>query len=130
MHCKMCHDLLNAMKGKTSVARRVAQSRRERKKGANMEIIELIPVGAQNAVSRKTLCYITGQNDRTVRKMIAAARREHCICNSQDGAGYYIPETVQEAKEYLLQETHRLKSIGWSLKGARDFIRRGGAVDG
>lgn len=89
-----------------------------------MNIIDYIPKGSKNAVTRQRLADLTGLKDREIRKEIARARREHCICNSQNGAGYYIPESVGEAKRYVEQETHRLKSIGWSMKGAREYIRR------
>ena len=33
----------------------------------------------------------TGLPDRTVRELIAQARRNHPIINFQDGTGYYLP---------------------------------------
>ena len=66
---------------------------------------------------------ITGMSDRKVRKAISQARRETCICNSQDGKGYYIPDCVKDARSFLKQESHRAKSIFWSLKGTRTFIK-------
>lgn len=87
-------------------------------------IMNLIPVGHENAVTRQQLCISTGMNDRRIRKAIAEARRENIIMNMQDGNGYYIPNMEDdvdkaELKKFVKQEEHRLKSIGWSLKAAR-----------
>lgn len=91
-------------------------------------IIDKIPVGHENAVTRKQLCISTGMNDRRIRKAIAEARRETIILNMQDGNGYYIPDMEDdvdkaELKRFVKQEEHRLKSIGWSLKAARRMDR-------
>ena len=69
-----------------------------------------IPVGAENAVTRKELCRVVGVGDRTLRSMIADARRRVCICNSQDGAGYYLPSSVNQAKAFYAQERKRATS--------------------
>lgn len=89
-----------------------------------MNIVDYIPVGHQNAVTRKKLCILTGLSDRKVRDLIADARRETPIINQQDSKGYYIPDTgniidMCALRRYVKQEEHRLKSIGWSLKAAR-----------
>lgn len=33
-----------------------------------MDIVDYIPIGSQNAISRQSLCIITGMSDRKVRK--------------------------------------------------------------
>lgn len=88
-----------------------------------MNIVDYIPVGSKNAISRQNLCTITGMSDRVVREAISQARRTTCICNAQDGKGYYIPDSMKDAKRFLDQESARARSIFWSLKGARDFIK-------
>lgn len=95
-----------------------------------MEIVDYIPIGSKNAISRKSLCMITGMSDRKVRKAISQARRETCICNSQDGNGYYIPDCVKDARRFLQQESHRARSIFWSLKGTRNFIKNMEVAEG
>ena len=89
-----------------------------------MNIVDYIPVGSKNAISRQNLCIATGMNDRAVREAISKARRTTCICNAQDGKGYYIPDDLKDARDFLKQESSRAKSIFWSLKGARDFIKK------
>ena len=93
-----------------------------------MNIINYIPVGKKNAVTRTELCMMTGQSDRIIRRQIHEARREHVIINLQDSQGYYRPDMSQESeiaeiRRFLVQEEKRLRSIGWSLKSARMALR-------
>lgn len=82
-------------------------------------IVDFIPIGHENAISRKELCKLTGLTDRNVREHIAKAREVTCICNMSDGAGYYIPREVQEVEIFIRQESARARSIFRSLRGAR-----------
>lgn len=91
-------------------------------------ITEYIPIGRDNAISREMLCALTGMTDRAVRDAIADARRTEPILNMQDGAGYYRPDLtdpieVIETEHFVNQETSRIRSIGWSLKGAREALK-------
>ena len=93
-----------------------------------MNIIDYIPIGRNNAVSRDTLSVVTSLDDRTIRNMIHEARREAPILNMQDGKGYFLPDlndSVEVAllETYVNQENARLKSIGWSLMGARRALK-------
>lgn len=94
-----------------------------------MNIIDYIPVGAQNAVSRHHLSNLTGMTDRDVREAIAKAREHYCICNMQDGKGYYIPESIEEATKYYKQEMSRYINIDRSLAGTRAFLKNGGQTN-
>lgn len=94
----------------------------------NDMITEYIPTGRHNAVTRKTLCKLTGLSDRQVRDNIAQARRNTPIINLQDGDGYFIPDPSDKGdmellQRYVRQEEARLKSIGWSLKAARKMLK-------
>lgn len=96
-----------------------------------MHIIDYIPIGRSNAVTRAQLSAVTGLPDRTIRDMIHQARRDHAILNLQDGSGYFRPDMEDETEKtlcgvYVSQEESRLKSIGWSLKGARKEMRKAG----
>ena len=88
-----------------------------------MNITNYIPKGKENAITRKELCEITGLSDRLVRKRISQARREMVIINLQNGKGYYQPTEAAEIEQFVRQETARLKSIGWSLKAARNALK-------
>lgn len=92
-----------------------------------MDIVSLIPIGYENAITRSELCTLTGLPDRKVRDMIFQARRETPIINLQDGKGYFIPSENDRAhvEKFVKQETARLKSVGWALKSARGFLKNG-----
>ena len=88
-------------------------------------IIDFIPHGKENAISRTSLVINTGLSDRKVRDLIALERRNHVILNAQDGKGYYrpLPEEKADVERFVTQETHRAKSIFWSLRAAKRAIK-------
>ena len=88
-----------------------------------MNIIDYIPKGKANAISRKNLCNLTRLSDREVRERIANERR-YTVILSCDLGGYYLPtkEDTEEVKQYLNRESKRARSIFYSLKSARDWI--------
>ena len=90
-----------------------------------MDIVDYIPFGRENAVTRAQLRSRTGIDDRTIRDMIADARRDTVILNMQDDKGYFrpLPEERHLVEAYAKQETARLKSIGWSLKATRQMLK-------
>lgn len=90
-----------------------------------MDIVDYIPFGSKNAVTRAQLRIMTGLNDRKIREQIAQARRDTVILNMQDGKGYFrpLPEELNLVEAYANQETARLKSIGWSLRAARTMLK-------
>lgn len=97
-----------------------------------MQILEYIPVGREKAITREELVKRTGLDDRQVRELIQRARRDGAILNLQDGRGYFRPDCSKQEEVHLLerfvrQEEHRLKSIGWALRGARRILK--GAID-
>lgn len=96
-----------------------------------MNIVEYIPKGHENAISRKSLCVKTGLKDRVVRNLIEEARRETIIISNTDGSGYWIyPENPNEEEKILLeryvkQQESRAKSIFYALYPARMMIKEG-----
>lgn len=94
-----------------------------------MNIIEHIPAGFENAISRKDLCRRTNLSDREVRKLIEDARRETIIISNNDGSGYWIfpdnPTTKEQnlLKKYVKQQESRAKSIFYALYPARQAMK-------
>ena len=94
-----------------------------------MEIINYIPEGYENAISRKDLCIITGMKDRDMRAAIEAARRKTIIISSCDGSGYWLfPDNptaheMQMLRKYVQQQERRAKSIFYALKPARKKMK-------
>ena len=98
-----------------------------------MNIVEYIPEGYENAISRKMLCAITGLNDRVVRNLIEEARRDTIIISNNDGSGYWrFPDKPTEKEKQLLnryvkQQESRAKSIFYALYPARQAMKGSGS---
>lgn len=88
-----------------------------------MNIVNYIPIGQENAITREALSIRTGLTDRAIRELIAQARRDTAIINNQDGKGYYRPSGQEEIERYIKQESARAKSIFWCLRGAKKALK-------
>jgi hypothetical protein len=90
-------------------------------------IIDLIPYGHENAISRERLCAIMGKPDREIRKLIEAARNSGAIIiNKQDGRGYYQTIDLAEIEKQYRQDTARAMSILARRKTARKILKAHG----
>ena len=90
-----------------------------------MNIVDYIPQGRENAVTRAELCKRIGLPDRTVRELISQARRETCILNAQDGNGYFRLETkIYQQLEVVKQETARAKVYILESQKAQEFFKK------
>lgn len=87
-----------------------------------MELIDLIPAGHENAVSRKELVRISGLPDRKVRKLIEGYTREGSIViNLEDGYFRYCDDSdVPYLESYYRREMAR----GWSIINKCRAIRK------
>ena len=92
-------------------------------------IIDLVPEGSENAISREALldkCELFGLafNDRQMRKLIEDARKESVILNLSDGRGYFKPgkNDRDKLKHYIEQEHDRSISILRNLKMANNML--------
>ena len=98
---------------------------------SRMQIINYIPQGSANAISRKDLVEKTGFTDRKIRDLIEEARRETIIISNNDGSGYWLyPDNPTEREEELLaryvkQQESRAKSIFYALRPARQKMKEG-----
>lgn len=94
-----------------------------------MKLLDYIPYGRENAITRSNLCKVSELDDRVVRERIGQLRRDNVILNLQDGSGYFrplLPDESELVERFVKQETKRLKSIGWSLKAARRAVKNSG----
>lgn len=92
-----------------------------------MQITDYIPFGHDKAVTRRTLCRMTGMQDRAVRQMIENAQRNGAvILNLQDGAGYFQSDDVEEMHLYYRQEKSRALSTLAKQKGIRRRLKDAG----
>lgn len=92
-----------------------------------MTIIDYIPTGRENAISRRMLCQLTGLPDRMMRKAIERARQQYVILNSQDGSGYFQPSAEEKplVERWIRQERRRSQKIGNSTLGAEKWLTGG-----
>lgn len=106
-----------------------------------INIIDLIPVGKENAIKREQLtrlCFQYGliadvkDKDRAMRDLIGEARMEHPIINMSRGDGYYQPRTdskeeMSELNAFIQQEERRginsIRRVGVAKATYEDFIR-------
>ena len=86
-----------------------------------MKVIDYISTGYKNSITRKKLCSLTGLSDRDMRHQIEKLKVDYPICNYQDGKGYFIAETPEEAERMLKQEGARIKAISNSCRGLRKY---------
>lgn len=92
----------------------------------SVKIVDYIPFGKENAISRQQLERVTGLSDRDVREAISLARRNTVILNLSNGKGYFQPIQGEEddlVVKYFKQEDSRLKRIGWSLLATRRRVK-------
>ena len=94
-------------------------------------IADLIPVGRENAIGRKTLVALCVANrlvaddvidkDRTMRQLIQKARIDYVILNLSNGDGYYraSKDDVQDLQRYIRLEEKRAKAAFRNLKKAK-----------
>ena len=83
---------------------------------------EYLPVGKENAISAERLRARIGvKNDREVRQCVGAARLSgQLICSGN--AGYYIPATREEVREYVNRIEAQARSMFAILKTARAVL--------
>lgn len=89
-------------------------------------LLNYIPNGKQNAVSRFELRMKSGMTDRKMRKTIAEAISSGYPIINLDG-GYYRPETIEEELAYFKRERARALSNLKKLSNMRLRLIQAGA---
>ena len=97
----------------------------------SLNILDYIPTGRVNAITRHALAIRTGISDRQVRDLIHYARRDIPILNMQDVwcdviPVMYVGVESEQLASVVRQDEKRLKSIGWALASARQTCRNCG----
>lgn len=88
-------------------------------------LVNALQRGKANAIRRDILSGMMGLGDRQTRMAVSLARLEGiCICNDQDGSGYYLPAEEDECRRQYRQTASRGKKILAQLKGLRDLIEK------
>ena len=100
-------------------------------KQQEFDILNYIPVGSENAIKRKWLCFVTKLIDRTMRNLLHDARKKIPIINLQNGKGYFIPDMNKENDRNLLirwvrQEQSRIKESQLVVDAAKRTLENCG----
>lgn len=95
-----------------------------------MYILDYIPTGHNNAVTRDTLQILTHLSDRKIRDLIAEANKsapdDVLIINLQDGMGYFRPAPDEDylVRIWRMQEKARGISVDESVEAADRYLGR------
>lgn len=93
-----------------------------------MDILDLIPTGKANAITRKDLAAATGLDDRSMREAIEQLRHNgHLICSKATG-GYYQPDNIEDIEEQYRREMKRAKAILHRLTPMRHVLKQEGRI--
>ena len=89
-----------------------------------MDILQYIPHGRENAISRRELCRITGLDDRVVRQEIKRLVRDKGIpiLSSSAARGYWISESFDEMRAYVRENDTREATLRRNVDPIRQII--------
>lgn len=74
-------------------------------------IASLLLAGSENGLHLQDLVRLTGEDQRTVRKMIHEERRRGVPILSDNISGYFLPSSQQEREACVQSLRHRAKEI-------------------
>jgi hypothetical protein len=85
-----------------------------------LSIVDYIPVGRENKISRESLTTCTQLPDRSVRRLISAARAEgHAIVGDPEG-GYYMAENDADVRLLLGELASRMGKLAECYKAIKE----------
>lgn len=87
-------------------------------------IYDLLPTGAENAVSRRQLSAMTGIPDRQLRRQIAEERRAGALIlsSSETNGGYYRAASRAELLRYVRSMQSRSREILTVIRTAEEAL--------
>ena len=94
-------------------------------KAEKASIYELLPIGAENAVSRRELSSMTGIPDRQLRRQIAEERRAGLLILSSTaevGGGYFRAADTQELRRWVAMMQSHIAAILAVIRAAQEAI--------
>lgn len=91
--------------------------------GGQGTISRLLMEGSENGLHFQDLVRLTGEDQRTIRKMIHEERRQGVPILSDNASGYFLPGSQQERDACVRSLRHRAKEI---LAAARAIEKAGG----
>ena len=88
-----------------------------------------IPIGAENAISRKNLAAFWGVSDREARRIVADLRTiedgtDYVIVSVSRDSGYYRTQNITEINHFVNEMHKRIRSTYRAIKVAKRISRR------
>lgn len=87
------------------------KSTTERGGGQAGGIASLLMTGSENGLHLQDLVRLTGEDQRTIRRMIHEERRQGVPILSDNASGYFLPSTEEERAACVRSLRHRAKEI-------------------
>lgn len=120
-----CYSAAEA-KGEHDAASRQIGHQKE-KKGVQMTgLLMMIPSGKANAISMRLLASLAGISERELRRTLASARINEneiiCTCDS----GYFVPETLEECRDYYKMRYSSAMTTLREIKPVRKKLKAAG----
>ena len=90
-------------------------------------IFDMLPVGAECAISRRTLVALTGLSDRQLRYKISQERKAGALILSttEGGGGYYRAASADELRRYVQSMRSRSKETLAVIRKAEMILQQG-----
>lgn len=91
-------------------------------------LLDFIPHGKENAITRQELAILTGLDDRTIRKEIKRLSREGApILSSSHCCGYWLSDDLDEWEAYIKETDRRRESLYFTtLELRKEYYKRKG----
>ena len=88
-----------------------------------------IPIGAENAITRKNLAALWNVNDREARRIVADLRTiddgtDYVIVSVSRDSGYYRTQNVTEINHFVNEMHKRIRSTYRTIITAERIVRR------
>ena len=94
------------------------------------KLLLILGSGKKNSVKRSVLAERMGMDDRAMREAVSTAIKRDmvCVCNDQDGQGYYIADCQEEVNRGYAQTLSRGRSVLARLKAFRKSMGLDGQI--
>lgn len=83
-------------------------------------IVDYIPQGRENKISRQSLTMCTGLPDRSVRRLISEARANGYPIVGDPEGGYYMAESEADVRLLLSELNSRIGKLAKCVKAIRE----------
>lgn len=89
-------------------------------------IFDMLPVGAECAISRRTLVALTGLSDRQLRYKISQERKAGALILSttEGGGGYYRAASADELRRYVRSMRSRSRETLAVIRAAEQAVEQ------